>query len=96
MSTKIDKMIVDEIERIYNEDEEFKNEFDKLFPPKKVTILLASSPTLDGIKICLEQYFYSEKELKEISPTEWQVLGTKSNFRVIKKGKRFRFEAINN
>lgn len=63
------------------------------------TTLLASSPSLDGISNCITSfYFNSPKELIEIEPNIWSVSGkngTIQNVRVIKKGKRYRFESIN-
>ena len=67
--------------------------------PKINTTLLASSPSLDGINDCITSfYFNSPKELIEIEPNIWSISGkngTIQNARVIKKGKRYRFESIN-
>lgn len=63
------------------------------------TTLLASSPTLDGIKTVIAKFYYSEKELLPVSPNEWQIIGKNGALkyvRVILKGGRYRFESIDN
>ena len=63
------------------------------------TTLLASSPTLDGIKSVIAKFYHSEKELISLSPNEWQIIGRNGVLkyvRVILKGKRYRFESIYN
>ena len=63
------------------------------------TTLLASSPTLDGIKTVIAKFYHSEKELLSVYPNEWQIIGgngTLKYVRVILKSKRYRFESIDN
>ena len=63
------------------------------------TTLLASSATLDGIKAIITKFYYSEKELLPVAANEWQIIGKNgvlNGMRVILKGKRYRFESINN
>ena len=63
------------------------------------TTLLGSSATLDGIKAIIAKFYYSEKDLIPASPNEWQIIGKNgviNGMRVILKGKRYRFESINN
>ena len=63
----------------------------------KIT-LLGSAPTLDGIKAIIAKFYYSEKELLSVAPNEWQIYGKNgvlNGMRVILKGKRYRFESIN-
>ena len=63
------------------------------------TTLLASSPTLDGIKSVIAKFYYSEKELLSLSANEWQIIGKNgalNGVRVVLKGKRYRFESIDN
>ena len=63
------------------------------------TTLLASAPTLDGIKAVIAKFYYSEKDLLPVAPNEWSVIGKNgviNGMRVILKGKRYRFESINN
>ena len=60
--------------------------------------LISSSATLDGIKSVIAKYYYSEKELISVAPNEWQIIGKNgviNGMRVILKGKRYRFESIN-
>ena len=60
--------------------------------------LIGSGPTLDKLKDAIAKYFYSpDIELKEVSDGVWEVHNSKGKiegFRVVKKGKRFRFEHI--
>ena len=63
------------------------------------TTLLASSPTLDGIKYVIEKFYYSEKELLPVSTNEWKIIGKNgvlNGVRVVLKNKRYRFESIDN
>ena len=63
------------------------------------TTLLASSPTLDGIKSVIAKFYYSEKELLSVSANEWQIIGKNGVLkyvRVILNGGRYRFESIDN
>ncbi len=63
------------------------------------TTLLASAPTLDGIKSVIAKFYYSEKELLSVSDNEWQIIGKNgvlNDMRVILKKGRYRFESINN
>ena len=63
------------------------------------TTLLASSPTLDGIKSVIAKFYYYEKDLIPVAPNEWSIIGkngTIKGVRVVLKGKRYRFESINN
>ena len=63
------------------------------------TTLLASSPTLDGIKAVIAKFYHSEKELLPVAPNEWKIIGKNGPLkyvRVILKGKRYRFESIDN
>lgn len=64
---------------------------------KKQPLLLATAPNLDGIKQCIARYYYEEKELQQVNEKEWAVYsGDKriETVRVVKKGKRYRFEGI--
>jgi hypothetical protein len=59
--------------------------------------LLGTSPNLEMMKKLIAEYFYgSDKNLKEISNNEWQVLKQSGEvmdkFHVIKSRGRFRFE----
>ena len=61
------------------------------------TTLLASSPTLDGIKSIVEKFYCSEKELISVSDNEWKIIGKMGVLkyaRVILKRGRYRFESI--
>ena len=61
--------------------------------------LLGSSSTLDGIKTVIAKFYYSEKDLIPASPNEWSIIGKNGVIkwvRVVLKGKRYRFESINN
>ena len=63
------------------------------------TTLLGSSPTLDGIKAAIAKFYYGEKEILSLVTNEWQIVGkngVKKGVRVVLKGKRYRFESINN
>ena len=63
------------------------------------TTLLGSSSTLDGIKTVIAKFYYGEKELLSLSANEWQIIGKNgalNSVRVILKGKRYRFESIDN
>ena len=63
------------------------------------TTLLASAPTLDGIKTVIEKFYYSEKELLPVAPNEWSITGKNgvlNGMRVILKRGRYRFESIDN
>ena len=63
------------------------------------TTLLGSSSTLDGIKAVITKFYYSEKELLSLSANEWKIIGKNGvlkGVRVVLKGKRYRFESINN
>ena len=63
------------------------------------TTLLGSSPTLDGIKAVIAKFYYGERELISVSPTEWKIIGRMGVLkyaRVILKGGRYRFESIDN
>ena len=63
------------------------------------TTLLASSPTLDGIKAVIAKFYYSEKELLPVSANEWQIIGKNgalNGVRVIFKKGRYLFESIDN
>ena len=62
------------------------------------TTLLCSSTTLDGIKSVIAKFYYSEKELQEVSPNEWSIIGKNGvlkDMRVILKKGRYLFESIN-
>ena len=62
------------------------------------TTLLGSSSTLDGIKSVITKFYYGEKELSPVYANEWQIIGKNgvlNGVRVILKGKRYRFESIN-
>ncbi len=62
--------------------------------------LLATSPSLDGIQKLISQYLYgSTITLDKTSdrPETYSVStkkGKSNNFRVVKKGKRYRFEQL--
>jgi hypothetical protein len=63
--------------------------------------LLGSAPTLDRILLIIKKYFYSEKILKEtFDKNIFDIINRDNsklnNFRVFKKGNRFRFECTNN
>ena len=63
------------------------------------TTLLASSATLDGIKAVIAKFYHSGKELLSLVTNEWQIIGkngTIKGVRVVLKGKRYRFDSINN
>ena len=63
------------------------------------TTLLASSPTLDGIKSVIAKFYYFEKDLIPVAPNEWQIIGKNGvlkGVRVILKKGIYRFESINN
>ena len=63
------------------------------------TTLLASSPTLDGIKAIVAKFYYGERELISVSENEWKIIGKMGVLkyaRVILKNGRYRFESINN
>lgn len=63
------------------------------------TTLLASSPTLDGIKAVIAKFYHFEKELLPVSANEWQIIGKNGVLkyaRVIFNGGRYRFESIDN
>ena len=63
------------------------------------TTLLGSSATFDGIKSVIAKFYYSEKELLSVAPNEWSIIGKNGvikGVRVVLKGKRYRFESINN
>ena len=63
------------------------------------TSLIGSSATFDGIKSVIAKFYYGEKELLSASDNEWQIIGKNgviNDMRVILKGKRYRFESINN
>ena len=63
------------------------------------TTLLGSSATLYGIKAVIAKFYYSEKELIPVAPNEWQIIGKNGvikGVRVVLKGKRYRFESVNN
>ena len=64
----------------------------------KIT-LFGSATTFDGIKAVIAKFYYSEKELQEVAPNEWQIIGKNgvlNDMRVILKNGRYRFESINN
>ena len=56
--------------------------------------LLASSPTLDGIKGLIAKFYYGEKKLVEVSPNNFTIHGAKGKldgvYVVFSKG-RYRF-----
>ena len=59
--------------------------------------LLGSSTTLDGIKAIVAKFYYGERELISVSPTEWKIIGKMGVLkyaRVILKKGRYRFESI--
>jgi hypothetical protein len=63
--------------------------------------LLGSAPTLDRILLIIKKYFYSEKILMVTNDKNiFDVINIDksklNNFRVFKKGNRFRFECTNN
>lgn len=63
------------------------------------TTLLGSSATLDGIKAVISKFYYSEKDLIHVAPNEWSIIGKNGvikGVRVVLKGKRYRFESIDN
>ena len=63
------------------------------------TTLLGSSTTFDGIKSVIAKFYYGEKELISVSPTEWKIIGKNGvlkDMRVILKNGRYRFESIDN
>lgn len=63
------------------------------------TTLLGSSATLDGIKTVIAKFYHSEKELLPVTANEWQITGKNgalNGVRVVLKGKRYRFESIDN
>ena len=63
------------------------------------TTLLGSSATLDGIKAVIAKFYYSEKDLIPVDPNEWSIIGKNGvikGVRVVLKGKRYRFESIDN
>lgn len=62
---------------------------------KTKPILLASSPTLDGIKTCISKFYYGEKTLIEVSPNNYTIHGARGQIegvRVVFSKGRFRFE----
>ncbi len=62
---------------------------------KEETKKLATSPTLEGIKKLIGQYFYSPNiVLTPISDNEWSVANLKGilNYKVILKNKRYIFQ----
>ena len=62
------------------------------------TTLLGSAATFDGIKSVIAKFYYGEKELISVAPDEWSIIGKNgvlNGMRVILKGKRYRFESIN-
>ena len=63
------------------------------------TTLLGSSATFDGIKMIVEQFYHSKKELISVSDNEWKIIGRMGVLkysRVILKNGRYRFESIDN
>lgn len=61
--------------------------------------LLASSPTLDGIQECIRRFYCgTETRLEPDGDSAWHVIrcsdGKLLSVRVIKKGKRYRFESL--
>jgi hypothetical protein len=60
--------------------------------------LLASAPTIEGIKRMIAEYFYGgEKELTANGENTWNVSGNKGliiQYRVVLKKSRYRFEIL--